>query len=224
MPRRSIALSAALLALSVAPVHAQSASLLRFDAPQSLKGKEAGLFAVGALLVATDNRTIRWFHRPAAGESPAPLWRTFNTVGDGRTLLPGLVAVGLLGGEKGRRTARAGAAAFLSAGVVTGLIKGLAGRERPYESGGETVFHGPGTSHNSFPSGHTSATAAVMHVLAREYPRRSGLFYGVVGMVALARIHSDRHFVGDTFFGAGIGVAAAEGALSGNAGLLRLRF
>ena len=216
--------SAAALTLIAAPSFAQSAALLRFDTPRALRGKEAGFFAVGALLVATDEKTIRLFKRPAKGEPIAPVYRFFNTVGDGSTLLGGLVALDLLGGAKGRQTARSGVAAFVSAGLLTSAIKALSGRERPMDSDGKTIFHGPSSRDTSFPSGHTSATAAVAHVLARQYPRQSGLFYGVVGAVALARVGSNRHFIGDTFFGAGIGVAAAEGALSGKVGALRWRF
>jgi hypothetical protein len=65
--------------------------------------------------------------------------------------------------ESGRDAIEAGVLAYV---FDTLVIKRAVGRERPFESNGRTVFV-PGSSHDSFPSGHATEAFAVASVSPR---------------------------------------------------------
>jgi hypothetical protein len=86
------------------------------------------------------------------------------------------------------------------------VIKRAFGRERPFESNGETVFV-PGSSHDSFPSGHATQAFAVASVVAA---RSKGwviptLAYTAATVVAFDRVNSRVHFASDVVAGAFLG-------------------
>ena len=110
---------------------------------------------------------------------------------------------------------------FVASGI-TGLLKGLLGRSRPYvtkDSNPRDFKFGTGFSgvdRESFPSGHTTtafaAAAAVTSEVQRMWPS-----YGVyVGPIlysgatanAVARVYHDKHWASDVAVGAGIGTFA----------------
>ena len=91
------------------------------------------------------------------------------------------------------------------------VIKRAFGRERPFESNGETVFV-PGSSHDSFPSGHSTQAFAVASVVAA---RSKGwiipsLAYVAATVVALDRVNSHVHFASDVVAGAFLGTAVGR--------------
>ena len=91
------------------------------------------------------------------------------------------------------------------------VIKRAFGRERPFESNGETVFV-PGSSHDSFPSGHATQAFAVASVVAA---RSKGwiipsLAYGAATIVAFDRVNSHVHFASDVVAGAFLGTAVGR--------------
>jgi len=97
-------------------------------------------------------------------------------------------------------------ASILASGIVTPLVKELAGRSRPRQSESGTDFH-PFSGHASFPSGHTTQAFAVASVIATEY-RRPWIdlaAYGSAAMVGYARTLHDRHYLSDVVAGAAIG-------------------
>ena len=115
---------------------------------------------------------------------------------------------------------RAGEAVALS-GIVTGGIKGIAGRARPYASpqrpGGWRLFSGTRDgARQSFPSGHTTAVFAFAAAMDRElrlsHPgtaRWAGpALYGAAALTGLARMHSDKHWASDVVMGAGVGLVS----------------
>jgi len=132
----------------------------------------------------------------------------------------GLYAVGRLANEP--RIADLGwhgTEAVLFGDGVTFVIKGIAGRGRPFLSRGTdpTDFH-PGkgfTSGNwtSFPSGHTTtafaAAAAVTNETTRWWPRSTWiigpLMYGGATAVGLSRMYHNKHWGSDVALGAAIG-------------------
>ncbi len=114
-----------------------------------------------------------------------------------------------------------GAEAVLISGSATLLLKGVAGRERPFAAAGDVdnyVF-GRGfrsAAFASFPSGHTSAAFAVATVLARgtadQSPRThlvvSGFAYGAATLIGVSRLYANQHWPSDVVVGAAIGITS----------------
>ena len=93
-----------------------------------------------------------------------------------------------------------------SAAVMAGLVNGLkytVRRPRP-----------DGSSHNSFPSGHTATAFMIATMLHKEYGWKSPWFsfgaYTAASATALGRIMNDRHWASDILAGAVIGIAATQ--------------
>ena len=105
--------------------------------------------------------------------------------------------------------------------MLTGGIKGIAGRARPYASPGRPgdfrlmsgVHDG---ARQSFPSGHTTAAfafaAAMERELRRSHPKvarwAGPSLYAAAALTGLARMHSDDHWASDVIMGAGIGTVS----------------
>lgn len=115
---------------------------------------------------------------------------------------------------------RAGESIALS-GMLTGGIKGFAGRARPYASRGEPgdfrLMSGVNDgARQSFPSGHTTAVFAFAAVMERELRRShpkmarwaGPSLYAAAALTGLARMHSDDHWASDVVMGAGIGTVS----------------
>ena len=110
--------------------------------------------------------------------------------------------------DTGREAIEAGFLAFLLDQFV---LKRAFGRERIEDSGGRTVFV-PGSSHDSFPSGHTTEAFAVASVIAT---RSKGwpipvLAYAAAALVAMDRINTRDHFASDVVAGAFLGTAVGR--------------
>jgi len=136
-----------------------------------------------------------------------------------------LVAVStLVNDDKERETARLALNAALDASLLVGVLKTVMGRERPYQSGNEGEFRGPGRGFTSFPSGHTALAFSLATVYARRHSNHRSLWYWLAGGVALARIADEKHFLSDTLFGAAIGIHSGNRALAGKAGVFQHRF
>lgn len=104
--------------------------------------------------------------------------------------------------DMGRETLEA----CLVSSIVTKGLKEAIGRERPFETNGETAFK-PFTSHDSFPSAHTTQAFAIASVVAA---RSEGwlvptLAYTAATVVAFDRINDRVHFASDVFAGALVG-------------------
>lgn len=200
-----------------------------FDRGDALVG--AG-FGVGAFALAfADQRLAHTFQSPSLQESVAVRRGAdfFEFMGDpaapivglalygaGRFVLHhrGVAAVGLHGLE-----------AVLLSAAVTGLIKGTAGRARPYVRADTVPFDFAfgrgfrGRDYMSFPSGHTSTAfalaASTTAELSRVADRRGwwpgwkwvigGVTYGGAGLVGVSRMYHDQHWASDVVAGAAIG-------------------
>ena len=70
------------------------------------------------------------------------------------------------------------------------------------------------TAHNSFPSGHTATAFCGAEILRQEYWETSPLIgilgYAVATTTGILRITKNRHWTGDVFAGAGVGIASAR--------------
>ena len=111
--------------------------------------------------------------------------------------------------------------AIMVSGVITGGLKGLTGRARPYASpqrpGDWRSFSGTRDgARQSFPSGHTTAVFAFAAAMDRElrvsHPGTARwvgpTLYGAAALTGLARMHSDNHWASDVVMGAGIGIVS----------------
>lgn len=98
------------------------------------------------------------------------------------------------------------------AAAVTTILKGIAGRSRPYTGESHMMFR-PfhfSTDHASLPSGHATVAFSVSSVLAAklDHPVATVVLYGAACITAFSRVYHDAHWFSDTFLGAAIGTAA----------------
>ena len=112
-----------------------------------------------------------------------------------------------------------GTEAVVLADVVTGALKGAAGRARPFvvsdTNAGDFKFGRGFTKegYTSFPSGHTTtafaAASAVTAETSRWWPRSTWyvapVMYGGATLVGLSRMYHNKHWASDVILGAGIG-------------------
>jgi PAP2 superfamily len=125
----------------------------------------------------------------------------------------GMLAGGLIAKDAELRdTGRDAIEAAFFASLITTIAKPVFGRERPEQSDGRTIFHGFTTQYQSFPSGHATIAWAVASVVAM---RTDGwivptVAYTLATLVAFDRVNDAKHFVGDVFAGAAIGVAVGR--------------
>lgn len=112
-----------------------------------------------------------------------------------------------------------GTEAVLFADGITYVLKGMAGRTRPFVSGGAdaddfALGRGFGSSNNqSFPSGHSTtafaAAAAVTNETTRWWPRSEWIvgpiMYAGATAVGLSRMYHNKHWASDVVLGAAIG-------------------
>lgn len=111
--------------------------------------------------------------------------------------------------------------AVVAGELVDFVIKGVAGRSRPYVSNdtNPTDFvlgrgFRKGEDYSSFPSGHATASFAAAAALASEgsrwWPHQTRyvtpLAYTGATMVALSRVYNNKHWASDVFFSAAIGI------------------
>lgn len=101
--------------------------------------------------------------------------------------------------------------AVFYSGLITIIMKELAGRSRPYLNEGSFRFKpfAFDEDHRSFFSGHSSVTFAFSTVMANESNNFlwKTFWYGAAGTVAGARIYHDKHWLSDTITGALVGYA-----------------
>jgi membrane-associated phospholipid phosphatase len=112
-----------------------------------------------------------------------------------------------------------GTEAIIFSGALTGVLKGLAGRARPFVSLdtnpsdfrlGRGITRG---AYQSFPSGHTTLAFAAASVVTSESQRWwshgiwivAPLMYGGATLVGISRMFNDAHWASDVVLGAGVG-------------------
>jgi membrane-associated phospholipid phosphatase len=129
-----------------------------------------------------------------------------SDLGEGIGWGGGGVALGILGGSKGRRAGLAVAFSSLAATyVVQTRIKPLFRRVRPFVDREARVV-GVKPADQSFPSGHTASSFAGATALAFYYPKAAPLLYGLATAVGASRVHLGVHFPSDAAVGGVVGV------------------
>ena len=110
---------------------------------------------------------------------------------------------------------RAGVETLLAHGLVTVAVIGLKhliGRPRPkFAHSGEWQIDPTWASgFDSFPSGHSGASVAVVTVLAKRFPALGPLCIGIGAFVTLSRVLRGSHFPTDVMMGAILGVLSGS--------------
>ncbi|WHZ16725.1 MAG: putative membrane-associated phospholipid phosphatase, PAP2 superfamily [Nitrospira sp.] len=150
---------------------------------------------------------ILWFLRSHNLSALQRLGDLGEKLGNGGTLVT--ISLLVLGSGlylKRDRLRRLGLDSLLAHGVVALLVNGLKhviGRPRPRltHSGGWQWWPSLDSGLDSFPSGHTSATVAVVTVLARALPRLRWLPFAIAVWVGASRIWRGSHFPSDVVAG-----------------------
>ncbi|MFA5970943.1 MAG: phosphatase PAP2 family protein [Lentimicrobiaceae bacterium] len=94
--------------------------------------------------------------------------------------------------------------------IVTGILKNVIGRSRPYMNEGPGSFH-PfsilNAGYNSFPSGHSTSAFALSTVMSRHAHSTALkiIAYTPAAFTLLSRIYQDKHWISDELLGAAIG-------------------
>ena len=191
-------------ALVTSPLHWEGEDFRRFAAFAASLG----------VLIATDEQTYVAIQerRSATTDDIADATTDFGGA-YAWAISGGLIAGGLITkNPEMRDTGRDALEAAAFASLFTLILKPVFGRERPYQSDGQTVFRGFTTQYQSFPSGHATTAWAVASVIAM---RTDGwvvptIAYTLATLVAFDRVNDQKHFVGDVFAGAAIGVATGR--------------
>jgi membrane-associated phospholipid phosphatase len=229
-----------LAALQVAPVAgtlaAQDSSSTRVIAPFDTQHVHKTLFTWrdAALAGGFTALTIAMFpvDRHIAGQLQNPNTqanRFFDNAATGVELITtpgayviggGMYAIGRWGGHPTLQDVGwHGTEAVLLSSAVTGFLKAVLGRARPYvvaDTNPHDFKFGGGftsTERQSFPSGHTTtafaAAAAVTSEMRRLHPDAvwyvAPVLYGGATMVGLSRMYHNKHWASDVVLGAAIG-------------------
>ena len=121
----------------------------------------------------------------------------------------------LAGNSKIRKMGLHATEAFIYSGAITGAIKLLIGRRRPY-AGDSHLYFRPfrlfDDTYQALPSGHTTVSFAVSTVLAKSIDNMywKVFWYGTAGLVGASRIYHNKHWLSDVFLGAVIGYYVGE--------------
>lgn len=172
----------------------------------------AAVLGGGALLYTVDGDIHGWFQEnqtPFSEEASGLV----SHLGHG-IFLGGVITSLYAGGEifhstSLRKTALLSLEGWLTSGVLVLGIKFIIGRARPYTGKQSTTFHpfSLGSSFHSFPSGHSSSAFAVASVVAEQTEEweLDLMVYSLAGLVALSRIHDEKHWASDVFVGSALG-------------------
>jgi membrane-associated phospholipid phosphatase len=177
-------------ALVVAPFHWEARDRWRAVGAAALIG---GAFAADQEVYAGFARNRSDF---TDGVSAATTW-----YGDPGAICiaAGLVAGGLLSGDAGvRDMGRDALEAVVITSLFTAIVKETAGRVRPEDSDGRTIFK-PFSGNRSFTSGHATAAFAASSVIAMRSPGWviPTVAYTLASLVAFDRINDQKHFASD---------------------------
>ena len=115
-----------------------------------------------------------------------------------------LKAAGVEGRNQWGRMLASSAMSYAAMAVLVNAAKYTIQEERP-----------DGTSHNSFPSGHTATVFASATILHKEYGLTRSLWYSATGYAiatatGVMRVMNNRHWASDILAGAGIGIFSVD--------------
>lgn len=224
---RRVAWFALGMACAAAPAVAQSADSARLAQRPVFTRHDAlvasALVAGAVALMPVDDwlRTRVEQRSVQSSASAHTIANDFSLLGDPGTVIlsVGTYAVGRLAGSHTVSDVGLHATeALLMSAAATELVKGVAGRNRPYlqraDADDYLFLNGfTGGGFTSFPSGHTSAAFSLAAVADEEgsvhWPHAARIVtpvaYGLASLVGLSRIYKDRHWMSDVAVGALVG-------------------
>jgi len=158
------------------------------------------------------DRPLIWFLRTVRNQDVEWLGNIGNFLGEGWVLVgisAGLLILGVV--FKAPRIRGAGFRSLIAhglAGLVTQIFKHVIGRPRPRFMHGDDVQLAPSfvSGLDSFPSGHTSSSFAVMTVISKYFPSATWPVYALAGFVAISRVVRGSHYPTDVLVGTIVGV------------------
>ena len=189
----------------------------------------AGGFVVGTLLALPLDRALATRLRDSTTQAVRFAKQAaafFNVMGTPGSMLIGGALYGAgraLENEEMADIGLHGTEAIAAGVLLTGVLKTVAGRRRPYAQARKDDPHDFGwwrgfrhDQYRSFPSGHATmgfaAAAAVTSEASRFWPKSTWyvapVMYGGATMIAVARMYSDEHWASDVVLGAAIGTFA----------------
>jgi undecaprenyl-diphosphatase len=120
------------------------------------------------------------------------------------------LALGTLGGWRGRKAAVAGLAGMAVAETISNaVVKPLCERRRPPLEWFSDQDADDRPDSSSFPSGHTAAAVGFTAAIAPIWPWAGAACAVPAVVVAAERVHSGAHYPSDVVTGVAIGLAAA---------------
>ncbi|HEU5234295.1 MAG TPA: capsule assembly Wzi family protein [Terriglobales bacterium] len=154
-------------------------------------------------LIATDRDVSKQLVKPAHIDTSKQISNLglYSFIGAGA----GFYGLGLITNDDHKReTGLLAGEAFINATLVGTALKGIVGRERPFES---DHFGHIGRGGSSFPSEHALGSWAIASVIAHEYPNPfiQIASYGLASAVSVTRLTAGQHFPSDVFVGATFG-------------------
>jgi undecaprenyl-diphosphatase len=166
-----------------------------FKFSRTIIGTGVILAALAVLMFIFDHAAVG-YARSFPVEDLKLLLRIVTELGHGITIL--IIFLVLVAFYEEYQTGFAGIISQASVGIVTGILKPLVARARPFGGGG------------SFPSGHTAAAFAAAVVLAHRFPRFKYVLYLLAAGVGVTRFLLHKHFPSDVLAGAAIGLVVGE--------------
>ena len=224
---RSITLASLAVLAATAPLRAQQTN----EDPPSLFGPQdvvfVGVSTLGTILAQPLDRAAAHRLQDSTTQTNRFLLRQSRNLElistPGSFIIGGtLYAVGKLGGnERMADLGLHGTEAIVVATIANSIIKGLAGRARPYvdpdNSNDFSIGRGfLNEEFRSFPSGHTTAAfaaaAAVTEETRRWWPEYTWAIgiamYGGAALGGVSRMYNNYHWASDVIMGAAIGTIA----------------
>ncbi|NEX12506.1 MAG: PA-phosphatase [Prosthecochloris sp.] len=186
---------------------------VRFDGSDwALTGAVIGAAAASMLWADRPVRDYAFRHRTPFLDRLLPVGDFYGKLSTGIYLGSALYTAGIISDDESLRlTGRAVIEAHTFSLLITGVMKAVAGRSRPYTGDGNNRFNWVETSNLywSLPSGHATSAFAVSSALSQriDRPLASVGLYALSCVTVLNRIYDDKHWLSDTLLGAAIGTA-----------------
>ncbi|HLK15591.1 MAG TPA: phosphatase PAP2 family protein [Fimbriimonadaceae bacterium] len=133
----------------------------------------------------------------AAGSAQVQTWHNVGEIGGPVLVVAGLAAPFIQDGDRAGSHAARTFDGLLVSGAAAEFLKVTTRERRPY-----------GTTLDSFPSEHATASFAVAAAQSYYHPKQAPFWYGAATIVAVARVAGHDHFVQDVIAGAALGTGA----------------
>lgn len=180
--------------------------------------KFGAVAGTGILIYLFDNDIYKWIQdqrTPSSIEAS----KYVSKIGNGAYLAAfmGIIYVSgeIFDSTSLRKTALLSLESFLTTAAIVLSIKVLAGRSRPYYPDSFSHDFNPlsfTADHTSFPSGDSATAFAVATTIAEQSPNIAVdiLAYGLASLVAVYRVHDQKHWPSDVFVGSALGYFIAK--------------